>query len=480
MEIQNNLDKSNFNSEENKKIVEEYIQRMGLKDLLESVSTNPNINNENKMRIYQKILENEGKFENPEDIMNYSENQNDNINFNDNDNENINLNLNLIEQHIHGQGNNCKNNSIQESFLLNTQKNTSNNNLFIHSNIMNTNSSAMNNYNNNENKNNNNKNPLIQTSNFHNSLNNFNKNNNNNNNNNNDKNTLGNFNFLNSNQNANNIGNSFNNNNNNNIPIVNANTISNNLNYTLNKNGNFNANLSGSLNEKGNIINNCLNKSKNLSLSPTKIKTQGDTVNTEREKIHMLNIKTMNYRHEVETLKKKITDLYKIIEDQKEKIYRIEKQKENDNKYLIKLENMLAAQSSGGQPSINALLNNLANNNINMSSMSNLSQKNLTSGIYVELKKCTNLIIKDKVNNLSLNIIDQNDMKEFVLNLMNECQKLKAFQRQVFEISKNYDDINENIINSIKTIQNIMEISSVKSIDENQKKEIYGNKKLKL
>jgi hypothetical protein len=469
MEIQINLDKTNLNSEENKKIVEEYIKRMGLKDLLESVSTNPNINNENKMRIYQKILENEGKFENPEDIINYSDNQKDNLNINENDN----LNLNLIEQqHLHGQGqgNAYINNSIQESLLLNTQKNTSNNNnLFIHSNIMHTNSSAMNNINNNNDNFNNNNNPLIQTSNFHNSSNNFMNNINNNN--------LGNFNFSsNSNINGTAIGNSFNNINAN--ANANANLISDNLNYNLNlnRNGNLSANINGNLNlnSKGNI-NNRLNNSKNLSLSPNKIKTQADTVNTEREKIHMLNIKAMNYRHEVETLKKKITDLYKIIEDQKEKIYRIEKQKENDNKYLIKLENMLAAQSTGGQPSINALLNNLANNNINMSSMSNLSQKNFTAGIYVELKKCTNLIVKDKVNNLSLNLIDQNDMKEFILNLMNECQKLKAFQRQVFDISKNYDDINENIINSIKTIQNIMEISSVKSFDENQKKEIYGN-----
>ena len=412
-----NLDKMNLNSEENKKVIEEYIQRMGIKDLLESASNNPNIVNENKMRIYQKILENEGKFENPEDIMNYSENENEDI----------------IEQQ---QDNVNTNNQNQESLLFNSQKNNTsnnNNNAFLPTNIINTNSSAINYISNNNN------NPLIQTSNFD-SSNNF---------------------VRNSNTNANIT--SHHNHNSGNYSNSNGNSI-NNINVNVNSE-------SLNMSRKGGQLNN----SKHLSMSPRKIKTNTDTVSTEREKIHMLNIKAMNYRHEVETLKKKINELNKTIEHQKEKIYRVEKQKENDNKYLIKLENMLAAQSTGSQPSINALLNNLANNN-NMSSISNLSQKNFTSGIYVELKKCTNLIVKDKANNFSLNLIDQNEMKEFVLNLMNECQKLKAFQRQVFEISKNYDDINENIINSIKTIQNIMEISSVKSFDENQKKEIYGKK----
>lgn len=401
VEFQLNLDKNNLHSEENKKLIEEYIQRMGIKDLLESASSNPNIINESKMRIYQKILEREGKLENPEDILNsYAEQEILNA-------QNLN-NLNLHGAPELRESNNENNININSDFLNSTNKFSPN---------------------------------LLQNSNL-NSI----QNNNDN---------------LSKNKNQNNLNNS----------KQNFNSISqHNHNASMTNNSRKGLELHNLNNQ------NALNASKNLSVSPSHKYKQlscgsGDNVSTEREKIHMLNIKAMNYRHEVETLKKRINELNKVIEDQKEKILRMEKQKENDNKYLIKLENLLASQSTG-QPSLNAFLNNSSNLN-NVSSLSNLSQRNFTNGIYVELRKCTNLIVKDKNNNFSLNLTDQAEMKEFVLNLMNEAQKLKAFQKQVFEISKNYDDINENMINSIKTIQNIMDISSAKNIDDIEKKEIY-------
>lgn len=376
IEFQLNLDKNNINSEENKKLIEEYIQRMGIKDLMESASSNPNILNESKLRIYQKILEKEGKLENPEDIINtYSQNEILNPAAADFQN-NLELLNNQNNNNYHGNINNVFNNHNTNPSTLNANMNLNSNNNNLHS--------------------------L--------SINNF--------------------------------------NNPNDISIANS-------------------------KKENSRLNNSNNVSKNLSLSPSRKYKQmmSENVNTEREKIHLLNIKAMNYRHEVETLKKRICELNKTIEDQKEKILRMEKQKENDNKYLLKLENMLAAKSSG-QPSLHAFLNNSVNVN-NMSSLSNLSQRNFTNGLYVELKKCTNLIIQDKVNDFSMNLTDQNEMKDFILNLMNEAQKLKAFQKQVFDISRSYDDINDNIINSIKTIQNLMEISSVKTFDEMQKKEIY-------
>jgi len=390
VEFQLNLDKNNLHSDENKKLIEEYIQRMGIKDLLESASSNPNIINESKMRIYQKILEREGKLENPEDILNsYAENEILN------NAQNLN-NLNLHQQQKLENNNNSNNNfrEANESDFLNT-----NNNKFYQN--QNTNLNSINNNNNTNNYNN---------------------------------------------KNFNSIG-----------------------------NHNLNASITNQ-SRKGADLPNNPNTIKDLSVSPSNKHRQmscgsGDNVSTEREKIHMLNIKAMNYRHEVETLKKRINELNKVIEDQKEKILRTEKQKENDNKYLIKLENLLAAQSTGN-PSLSAFLNNSANLN-NISSISNLSQRNFTNGIFVELRRCTNLILKDKSNNFSLNLTDPVEMKEFVLNLMNEAQKLKAFQKQVFDISLNYDDINENMINSIKTIQNIMDISSAKNIDDIEKKEIY-------
>jgi len=419
VEFQLNLDKNNLYSEENKKLIEEYIQRMGIKDLLESSSSNPNIINESKMRIYQKILEREGKLENPEDLLNsYAENEILNT-------QNLN-NINSVSLHEQLQDNN------------NIKNNSNNNNVDMSDPIK----------------------KFKQPNPNQNST--FNNNNNNN------------YNYNNNNYNENNYNNNY------------SNSINHKQNFNVLINHNNNASMASNSRKGLELHNlnsqNTLNASKNLSVSPSHKYKQlsyasgasGENVSTEREKIHILNIKAMNYRHEVETLKKRINELSKVVEDQKEKILRIEKQKENDNKYLLKLENLLAAQSTAQPPSLNAFLNSSAAANLNnVSSLSNASQRNFTNGIFVELRKCSNLIVKDKNHNFTLNLTDQAEMKEFILNLMNEAQKLKAFQKQVFEISKNYDDINENMIDSIKTIQNIMDISSAKNIDDIEKKEIY-------
>ena len=339
VEFQINLDRNNLNSEENKKLIEEYMQRMGIKDILESASNNPNIVNESKMRVYQKILEREGKLENPDDYNNENNQNKDNK-----------FSINIINHDI----------------------------------------------------------PL-NTANF---------------------------------QQTNNNSENFNVNTNNNISV----------NHSM--------------------------KSKNISLSPSrKVKqTTCDNVLNEREKIHMLNIKAMNYRHEVENLKKKNLELNKTIEDQKEQILKFEKQKENDNKYLIKLESLLSTKGSLKNSSVNDFLNvnpNNLNSSSNLLSKNNFNNTNFSmNGIFIELKKCTNFVIQDRFNNFNLNVTDQQEMKEFIANLMQESQKLKNFQKKVFEISKNYDDVNENIINAIKAIQNILEISSAKNLDDIQKREM--------
>ena len=67
-----------------------------------------------------------------------------------------------------------------------------------------------------------------------------------------------------------------------------------------------------------------------------------------------------------------------------------------------------------------------------------------------------NLVIEDRANQTVVNITDKNDLKELIANLIQENQKLKQFQNQVYEISRNYDDINQNMVEGIKNIQDIL------------------------
>ena len=72
-----------------------------------------------------------------------------------------------------------------------------------------------------------------------------------------------------------------------------------------------------------------------------------------------------------------------------------------------------------------------------------------------------------EIKNLKLNFNDKNEIKEFIMNLCNENQKLKIFQSQVEEISKNYDIVNENIIESMKSIQLLIENINKREVLDN-------------
>jgi hypothetical protein len=208
---------------------------------------------------------------------------------------------------------------------------------------------------------------------------------------------------------------------------------------------------------------------KTYSQSPSKRLFKSSEIDeaSMKEKIHNLNIKNMNYRYEIETLKNKLNDQTKTIEEQKIEIAKLEKQNENNNKYLMKLENLVS------QRNLNLNFNKSSVTNVNFGSYDNLMShvKNSKSenNVVVDFNRMNNLVIEDRLNQTVVNITDKNDLKELISNLIQENQKLKQFQNQVYEISKNYDDINENMVDGMKNIQNILS-----TYDENVLGKIEG------
>lgn len=78
--------------------------------------------------------------------------------------------------------------------------------------------------------------------------------------------------------------------------------------------------------------------------------------NTYKERIHQLNIQAMNYRHEIEMLKGRVTELKSQVAESDKTIQKLERQSDSDNKYLLKLESLLNGsgtnQSSGSTSNI--------------------------------------------------------------------------------------------------------------------------------
>lgn len=167
-----------------------------------------------------------------------------------------------------------------------------------------------------------------------------------------------------------------------------------------------------------------------------------------KEKVHSLSIKNMSFRYEIEKYKNKINELTTIIEEKEENINKLEKQRENNNKYLLKLEGMLT--SSGrtfNSPFMNKTFNKSTVLKTKRNPLENYPDQNKTELIASERKEVKNIISA---------LIQEND-------------KLKTFQQEVYNISKSYDDINENLLNEIKAMQEIIEKEKKEGSDINGK-----------
>lgn len=208
-----------------------------------------------------------------------------------------------------------------------------------------------------------------------------------------------------------------------------------------------------------------------LSLKPniSQLNRTEETDTKTRERIHQLNVKNMAYRQQIDALSRKVEDLNKELESKNKKIDQYEIQIENNSKYLLKLEAyMVEAGKNKGRERF--VLNMLGVHSDFNTSKSSINTSNLNSTIASALNA-------DKASFS----VDKGDMKSIVIALVNENQKLKNFQNQVLKISKNYDDINEAMAESIKKVQSLLEdvknrLSSNKQDQvKNRVEEIYEN-----
>jgi hypothetical protein len=173
-------------------------------------------------------------------------------------------------------------------------------------------------------------------------------------------------------------------------------------------------------------------------------KSMSPNLSNDKERIHQLSIKNMNYRHEIEAYKNNLNNVTNELEEYKMLVSRLEKQKDNDNKYLLKLEHMLENKRQSGVT--------MRYSNGSKSDISRILNKN---NYYNVEYRNNSLTVEDKENDNMMVLSDKEEVKQYVLNMLTENRKLKYFQNQVYDISKNYDDINLSMLESIKNFQTL-------------------------
>ena len=219
--------------------------------------------------------------------------------------------------------------------------------------------------------------------------------------------------------------------------------------------------------ELDNLFQRTLAKTEEINEPIRKIKGKeysDNDIETLLEKVKSLNLKNMNYRYEIEKYKNKINQLQKDYDIQIDLQNKMEKEKENLTKYLLKLEKMLQNKS---KPiiinSTNSNISTISNNQNNMSITATKKSVSIfnTSNINISVSGNNPIItIIDNVKNIKHTILSRDELQNFLLKIYKENQKLKAFQSQVFELSKNYDDINSNIEDSLKKLQETIKNSN--------------------
>jgi hypothetical protein len=139
--------------------------------------------------------------------------------------------------------------------------------------------------------------------------------------------------------------------------------------------------------------------------------------------------KNMSYRYEIGELKRKIESLEKEGKIKQDMLNKLQRDKEIDSKYLIKLENMLTG----------------------------IKDSKIREEVYT--------IDKDNT---------QKEAKHLIKFLYGENEKLKLFQSEIYKISKTYDEINSGVLSKLKEIENLFAI-----LNDNINQEKLGKTDLK-
>ena len=215
--------------------------------------------------------------------------------------------------------------------------------------------------------------------------------------------------------------------------------------------------------------------SKKNTKKPTIKGVQIDTNNapnkTQMKKYKDTAIKAMNYRVDIYKAQEKCTKLEKDIEDKYKKLEKVNKDKNNLKNYLNRLEKVMQQKTdtdNNDSTKININKNKIGNLNTNKTETNQSESQNMTeqsedknnenanlNKLTISMTGTAPVITMDDGQGNKNIIKSKNGLMKFLYKIYTENQNLKNFQTQVFNLSKNYDDINNILAESVSGFQNI-------------------------
>ena len=160
----------------------------------------------------------------------------------------------------------------------------------------------------------------------------------------------------------------------------------------------------------------------------------------------------LNLKKQREKIKKKHDELEKELNNQENELNKIAKEKEDLSKYLFKIEKVVKGTTSIGKdgPFVMTFTEkeHQLESNKNYEAFDSQSLTiNISGG-------SPNIIMEDGKGKKNI-IISKKDLMKYLNKLYKENQGLRNFQNQIFNLSKSYDNINNNLADCISSFQEL-------------------------
>ena len=161
--------------------------------------------------------------------------------------------------------------------------------------------------------------------------------------------------------------------------------------------------------------------------------------------------KNMLLKKDKEEAHKKENELQKQIIGKQDELIKIEKEKEDLSKYLLKLEKVAKGQNIGDKTSEIMTFTEKDNTKENNKNYEAFDSQSLT----INISGGSPNIVMDDQKGEKIIILSKKDLMKYLNKLYKENQALKNFQHQIFNLSKSYGDINDNLADCIAGFQEL-------------------------
>ena len=159
----------------------------------------------------------------------------------------------------------------------------------------------------------------------------------------------------------------------------------------------------------------------------------------------------LKFSKQQEEVHKKEDELKNKIIGKQDELIKIEKEKEDLSKYLLMLEKVAKGQNLGDKTGEVMTFTEKDSNKEDNKNYEAFDSQSLTINIS---GGSPNVIMEDEKGE-KLIILSKKDLMKYLNKLYKENQALKNFQNQIFNLSKSYGDINDNLADCIAGFQEL-------------------------